>query len=171
MPPWDLLWEALTVVGTSQAEHAADEDPAKRFLSLVGAVLHSGKGHLRPTGAVAIHWDSDNSPGDCIGWKDETVAYLHPEAAFAAVQRLANDQQRPLASSAKAVWRRLSEAGLLVRTAKDGRNTYKLRVSGSILVSTIAVPLSSIEGEAVLAVPVVPVPVAGNIRAFPTRTG
>ena len=58
--------------------------------------------------------------GSCCGWieRDNKLAFLHPEAAYAAAQRLASSQGGSLTVGVKTLWKRLDHAKLLAR--KDG---------------------------------------------------
>jgi hypothetical protein len=68
--------------------------------------------------------------GVCIGWRDEELAYLDPDVAFATAQRLAVDQGDSITIGAKTLWARMEDRGLLARKDPDERNLYKKAIGG-----------------------------------------
>jgi len=75
---------------------------------------------------------TEHSPqGLCIGWLVEGELYLEPEASFAAVQRLARDQNESFAITANTLRRRLREKGLLATTdVARGKLTVRKTLQG-----------------------------------------
>lgn len=141
---------ALLSAFQGQAEFQRDSDEVDRFLSLLRACLSSGNGHVADhlnQGPPAIRphswgWrdqgdDALKPMGDVLGWLNaiEGAAWINPESAFAAVQRLAKVQGEPLLISAPSLWRRLHERGLLGVVEQDPsrahpRPTIKRAVGG-----------------------------------------
>ena len=150
--------EALFRVAARQAGHQNAEDPVRRFVELIEGLLASKRAHLasaqaperEPSDHLADSWgwqartvpmrgwaglEDDKGRiawcpgGELIGWAEDDRIYLHPEAAYAAAQRLASTQGRVLAVEPRTLWKRLAEAGLLVATDKD-KNTVKHTIGG-----------------------------------------
>ncbi|HFD14730.1 MAG TPA: DUF927 domain-containing protein [Rhodospirillales bacterium] len=138
---WRAAWRALRDLAFAQASHQEDENPAHRFLELVSGALAAKRVHVGnavDTDAVpgdAGQWGwtkiagEYRANGDTIGWTDGRRLYLEPEAAYAAAQSFAARQGTGLAVSAKTLWKRLKEAGLLIG-CEPGRNTTKVVIGG-----------------------------------------
>jgi hypothetical protein len=136
-------WEALLATGKEQDRHQRDEQPAERFKGLLQGLLSSGGAHLRdlhggsPPGAHMLGWTEKEygekvqiQPGGrSIGWIDGEDLYLEPDATYAELQQFAQRQGHPLALGKGALWKRLSEAGLL-EPGDEGRNTVKKQIGG-----------------------------------------
>ena len=137
-------WEALKEAAEAQADHILSEEPAGRFLTLVGAAISSGQAHVadagnegRPGAASAWGWrkaelgygDEWISQGSRIGWVEGDNLYLDPEAAFAAAQKMARDQGSSLPITSRTLWKRLEEKGHLT-TTEQGRNTCRQTING-----------------------------------------
>jgi hypothetical protein len=77
-----------------------------------------------------------------IGWTAPcgTIAYLDPETAYSAAQKLASGQGSAIAASARTLWKRLAAAGLLALRDAD-QNTVKVQI-GDERKRVIAVALS-----------------------------
>lgn len=153
---WTEIWQTLGEVAARQGEHETSEDPVQRFLGLLTAVLTSGQAHIADATTHAAppnptHWGWVGNPrdgwrarGKRIGWLEETSLLLEPEAAFAAVQQLAQAQRLPLPLPPRTLWKRMAEAGLLasrdpvrgknvVRWTIAGQRRYVLHLSSSVL--------------------------------------
>jgi hypothetical protein len=157
---WPACWRALLATGKIQEEYQRAEDPARRFVELIGALLSSGQAHLAaaedprqpPARKLAANagWRRDpefstwRPQGPCVGWLDTHAVYLNPDAAYAAAQRLAVSQGGAIAVSPKALWSRLANAGLLVARDKD-RNLTKAEI-GEHRKRVVAMPVATILG-------------------------
>lgn len=145
---WERVWAGLGDMAAAQAEHQAAEDPAARFLALLGAAIASGRAHVadakdgaEPEDAGRWGWKekwfgagenlrSEWQPqGELVGWLEPPNVYLEPEAAYAVAQKLARDQNASLAVSARTLWKRLAEKKLLTAT-EARKNTVKRIVAG-----------------------------------------
>jgi hypothetical protein len=139
MKLWKDGWQALDEVARAQGDHQSSEEPTGRFLALLSAVISSGVGHMadarteeRPEDSIQWGWREKSigawDPlGDRIGWVDGDDLLLEPEAAFAAVQKLARDQGTHLAINPRTLWKRMAEKGLLA-SREPGKNTIKKTV-------------------------------------------
>jgi hypothetical protein len=120
---------ALVGLARDQTTHQAEADPVERYVSLLVAVLSSGRGHVAgPTGdrpdrpGRGYGWRVDGSTdrwlpqGRRIGWVDGADLYLDPEASYAEVQRLAQEQGEPFPVNSATLHRRLRERQLLAQT-------------------------------------------------------
>jgi hypothetical protein len=137
---WQRAWAALGAAAARQPAHQAEAEPARQFLTLVAALLASGRAHVAdvhgeaPEHASAWGWRWDGErwrpQGDRIGWVDGDHLYLEPAASYAAVQRLARDSGEALPVSAATLRRRLAERGLLVREGAREATTIRRTVEG-----------------------------------------
>jgi hypothetical protein len=80
--------------------------------------------------------------GRRIGWIDGPNLYLEPQAAYAEAQRLAGEQGEALTVSARTLWRRMRDRGLLVSTERGklktrqtvgGQRRYVIHVTAASL--------------------------------------
>lgn len=142
--------EVLVALGKTQSSHQIDEDPVRRFLQLLSAALVNGRAHL----ASRVGQDEPDDPelwgwrrqligtgsyereewrpqGERVGWVSEEDIYLEPDAAFAAVQRLAREQGASLPITKTTLWKRMEERKLLASTDfKRQRNTVRVTIDG-----------------------------------------
>ncbi|MBN2326834.1 MAG: DUF3854 domain-containing protein [Candidatus Omnitrophica bacterium] len=140
----------------AQKNYLEDEEIHLRFLSLVNAALDGGYAHLADieTGGEPVEspgswgWKQVSSTdgymdksvwkpqGRAIGWiewKDEehSIIYLEPDAAFACLQRLAKEQDKPITISQRTMWKRLKEKGLMAYDEETHkRNSVRKVVQG-----------------------------------------
>ena len=81
-------WDAFIEIGREQASVVEQEDPVRRFLTVLHTILTQGR-------AVIVAKDEnapEPKPGvDFLGWFDAEWLYLLPEATFAAVVRFCRD--------------------------------------------------------------------------------
>ena len=131
---WHCAWTALGEGADAQAQHQAGSEPTQRFLELLGAALTNGTAHLTspdggaPANGGAYGWRTDTfgddvrdvARGDQVGWVDGDDLYLEPEAAYAAVQRLARTTGDSFPISSATLKRRMHERGLLESTETRG---------------------------------------------------
>jgi hypothetical protein len=145
-------WQALSEAAEQQVAEIAGQDPATRFLQLVAAAIASGRVHLTdregrpPRDPEQWGWrgkertyrgeggcpetGADFTPqGRQIGWVAGEDIYLEPEAAYAEVQRLAEDQGEPLPVTQRQLHKRLNERGH-VASAERGKLTNRRTLQG-----------------------------------------
>jgi hypothetical protein len=142
---WPDCWGALLRTAKAQEEHQLSEDPARRFMAIIGALLTSRQAHLGSAhdpdvppaddiaGQIGWHYEPDlaarwRPQGHRIGWlaSCNTIVYLDPETAYAAAQRFASGQGQALGVGSKTLWKRLAAANLLAVKDADSRNTTKV---------------------------------------------
>ena len=140
---------AILGSAATQAGHQASEEPAARFLALLGAAIGSGRAHVAgarggaPGDADRWGWQlvivgtgsqerEDWQPrGERIGWLDADDLFLDPESSFAAVQKLARDQGTSVPTKQRTLWKRLAEQNHLVsRDRGRGTNTVRRTIGG-----------------------------------------
>lgn len=133
---WRRVWAGLSDMAAAQAEYQVAEDPVARFLALLGAAIASGRAHVadaedgaEPVDGQRWGWRENKPQGELVGWLEVPNLYLEPEAAYAVAQRLARDQGTSLPVSARTLWKRLAEKGLLTAT-EPRKNTVKRVVAG-----------------------------------------
>jgi hypothetical protein len=142
---WERVWVALCTIGAEQSEMVAHAEAAGRSLRLLSAAVASAQLHLvnlddtkRPAAPERYGWreqaseSADNegrrstrtdwrAGGRQIGYVDAAgEIYLEPEIAFAAVQRLADEDGEGLGVGFPTWKRRLYECGVLASTETDG---------------------------------------------------
>lgn len=134
---WRRVWAGLSDMATAQAEYQVAEDPVTRFLALLGAAIASGRAHVadaedgaEPVDGQRWGWRENKPQGELVGWLEVPNLYLEPEAAYAVAQRLARDQGTSLPVTARTLWKRLAERGLLTAT-EPRKNTVKRVVAGA----------------------------------------
>jgi hypothetical protein len=113
---------ALRRLGTAHGERIGEANPAQIFLSTLAAVLASGIGYLQHRNRP-----HDMEDREIIGWKDEQYAYLIPDAATRAVSRFLRDSDRHFPYSNQALYKALSEEGVLV-PGSDGKSTRSVTI-------------------------------------------
>ncbi len=154
-----------------QGEWQRDADPAERFIPLLLGLLDAKRGHLAPLEGAREEppdperwgwaWQPNLSgapdappgrwipQGPQVGWLDVRTGdvLLIPEAAYAALNRLAAEQGEPLPSP-RTLWKRLGERGL-IRTAEEAgevRHLVRVRVQGR-LTRVVYIPPYALHGQ------------------------
>jgi hypothetical protein len=121
------MWEALTEAASSQGQHQGSEEPARRFIELLGSALAGGYAHVAaPSGFAPLipeawGWrDGEHlgrqPQGTRIGWLDDDDLYLDLEAALTAAQRVGQATGSPIGVTPKTLAKRLHERGFLQST-------------------------------------------------------
>ena len=142
---------AILDSAATQAGHQSSEEPAARFLALLGATISSGRAHIsaaRDDGGMpddADRWgwhmvivgtgsqerQEWRPRGERVGWVDADDLFLDPESSFAAVQKLAREQGTSMPTQQKTLWKRLSEQGHLASRDRARRtNTVRRTIGG-----------------------------------------
>jgi hypothetical protein len=115
-------WRALEQAAKAQTREQGEEEPARRFLNLIGAAFSRGDAHL---GSAGLGGSPNDAKGKLIGWTaerdGEQFFLLEPEASYAAANRLAQEQGISLSVGQTTLWKRLREHGFLARH-EEGRN-------------------------------------------------
>jgi hypothetical protein len=156
------VWDALGQSAAHQAQHQVGEEPARRFLDLLGSALAGGYAHvasdegLSPEPAEAWGWRqvtvgtgqyerTDWRPeGVRVGWVEGDDLYLDLEAAIAAAQQVGQATGSPIAVTPKTLAKRLHERGFLrstdkaqselrVRRTLEGRRRRVLHLAASAI--------------------------------------
>lgn len=128
-----------------QADHQAVADPVERFMTLLGALLSSGRAHVATPQATypgeSWGWrEAETASGVYrpqearLGWLADTELWLEPDTVYAETQRLAVAQGDTLPMSQQSLWQRMAEQGLILqgKEGKKTRNTFKRMVEGSL---------------------------------------
>jgi hypothetical protein len=146
----DRVRSALTESAEVQRAHQASEEPARRFLALLGAAISSGRAHLadaetgsQPENAARWGWQLASVSsghdlreiwrpnGERLGWIRRDDLLLEPETAFAVAQKFARDQGTSIPLKQRTLWKRLAEQGLLAsRDRARGTNTVRHTIEG-----------------------------------------
>jgi len=146
----DLLkkgYAVLKSLGEAQAHTIQDQDPCARFVETIATLLAEHRIHFAernrgdaPENAGAWGWvlldDTTGvnkyrvaSQSELVGWVEEDVIYLIPEAGYRAVITFCRDQGEPFVISKNEILRRLERKKMLVAFA-DGERTKTLRCGG-----------------------------------------
>ncbi len=132
---------ALRRAAGSQAAHLSAVDPVRRFLDLLRSAIASGGAHLAssegeaPSDPKAWGWRKGvggqlQAQGQQVGWLLGDDAFLEPDAAFQAAQRMATSDG--ITTTPKTLWKRLRERGVLASAdTKRQRNTIRRTLQGS----------------------------------------
>ena len=142
-------WQGAHRRGRGAVQHGEAAEPCGHFVRLLASVIASGRGHLAgpngeaPDAAERWGWrcstagtgeharDEWRPQGHRVGWVDGEAVFLEPEAAYAAAHALAHEQGTSLAVSARTLWKRLDERGLLAeRDEARQRLTVRRRLGG-----------------------------------------
>ena len=146
---WHRGQAAFLAVADQQREHQRAVDPVARFPEMIAAILSSGRGHVAgidgrepsaPPSPESWGWvgretssgldgprTTYQARGSKIGWVENDELYLEPDATYASLAELAREQGQTYPVTQQTLYRRLKEAGLLLRT--DGaRTTYPATV-------------------------------------------
>jgi hypothetical protein len=136
---------ALLDSAERQDAHQAAADPAERFISLIGSVISSGRGHVagidgkapdepHSPSAWGWRWMGDGvgwrEQGRCIGWIDGDDLLLDPGAAFAEANGLASAQGEAFGVGLNTLYKRLEEGHLLAST-DPGRHNTRWTIQGA----------------------------------------
>ncbi|MFI5165003.1 MAG: hypothetical protein ACHQQS_00115 [Thermoanaerobaculales bacterium] len=147
-------WAALGEVAASQGAQLVDADPVDRFIALLETLFVSGRAHVVDAGTGGVpsgnptRWgwqrrtdrgsfagDPEHAPlGRGIGWVEgseggRAMLYLDPDAVYAEIQKVASDQNDSVSLTAKTLWKRLIERGVL-QPGDGSRSTVKKRGLG-----------------------------------------
>lgn len=139
---------ALAQIAQAQADYQRDADPTERFLPLLLGLLESKRVHLanvdEPTEPPSHPerwgwtWQENLSghpeaplgrwtaQGPQVGWLDGEDVLLNPEAAYAALNRLASEAGEPLPTP-RTLWKRLAERGIIRTGVEGGEVRYLVR--------------------------------------------
>lgn len=142
---------AFRALAEQQGEHQRAADPVARFPEMLAAVVSSGRGHIAgadgkepgvPPSVEAWGWEareqrnglgevrvSYHARGCKIGWVVGDELYLDPDSTYAALSELAREQGQAYPVTQQTLFRRLKEAGALLRTESE-RTTYPVTLEG-----------------------------------------
>ena len=133
---------AMSQVLQAQLDHQVTQDPALRFLQLLGSCLSSGRAHVTKTSGTPPEkpetwgWtrgygllsDDYRPQGSRVGWTDGSDLFLDSNSAFAAAQSLARRQGEALPITVETLRRRLDDRGLLASTdSRGGKKRLEVR--------------------------------------------
>ena len=128
--------QALQEAAAAQTRGIKAEEPAHRFLELLGATILRGDAHLAPLSASNAFIDGGDEGYDpkkfkskFIGWKNEKFVYLEPDSAYAVAHQLAAQQGESFPLNLKTLGKRLQERQLLAAHNKH-RNTLQCTIAG-----------------------------------------
>lgn len=116
-------WDALLTLGRMQGSLVTGEQPVRRFLETVVALLTQRRALLLPKDDA----EGNVKPEDnLIGWQDDEWLYLIPEAAFAAVVRFCRDSGEPFSLNRKRLYWELRQDGISEGDAEHQTTTARL---------------------------------------------
>jgi hypothetical protein len=116
-------WEAVQAVGRMQGGLVAGEQPVRRFLETLVALLTQRRALLLPK----YDRGEDVKPEDnLMGWHDDEWLYLLPDLAYTAVTRFCRDGGEPFPVNRKRLYWELSQDGLAEGDAEHPTTTARL---------------------------------------------
>ncbi len=144
----------LTVLGDAQDRSVREQNPARRFLSVLSEVLAkkaaflNGRRGNEPPDCEQLGWHvqevqaGDNLGDTCyspargavkIGWADEDHLYLLPQETFRTATRFLGDSDQSLGATEASLHRALEDLGVIeVRHLKgETRRTLPITLEGS----------------------------------------
>jgi hypothetical protein len=134
---WPKGWAALIEAAKAQIHYRADENPAVRFLSVLGSAVASGRAHIAnekgnaPVDPEAWGWRLTEQlwrpQGDRVGWVKEGHVYLNPDAAMQVVQRFANETGESIPITSETLGKQLKAKALLASTDETRGTLYVRR--------------------------------------------
>jgi hypothetical protein len=135
---FERVWTALGEIAARQGSYQSGEEPARRFLDLLGSALAAGHVHFAsPKGLVpqqkpkAWGWREERvgsgeyertewrPQGGRAGWIDDKDLYLDLEAALAGIQRVSQATGNGVTVTSRTLAKRLNERGFLKSTEQD----------------------------------------------------
>lgn len=155
--------DAILAAGARQQYYLESADPTEAFLNGIRHAFQAGLGHVRtvtngvPKIAADVGWTeeagSDEMPlfkarGTCIGWVnvDKDELYIDDTTGFAIIKKAAGNE---LTLTKQTLWKRLKDAGLLVRVDSErARNTVRLVVdkhNRTVIVLSLSAVLQTME--------------------------
>jgi hypothetical protein len=145
---WQRAWKGILDAGVEQQIEIDGLNPVKRYFQLLSSGISSGEFHLENTsgGPPVVHpegrgWRSETfmvggyereewkPQGRCVGWIDGEHLYLDSGSAFAAAQKIGEQQGERIALGEKQLNKRLEEDGYLV-TKSDKKQVVQRTVQG-----------------------------------------
>ncbi|MHA6751136.1 hypothetical protein ACX31A_09630 [Dermacoccus nishinomiyaensis] len=129
------VWQGQFEAFRAQMMSFAEGSDASQIRRAIALALDSGRGHIATTMQTkplnrmqALGWHGDSgheSPrGALLGWTDDSMVWLSPDATAAVVRETSAMNGAPLNMTSDAVGKALAAAGLLGST-DSGRNTAR----------------------------------------------
>jgi hypothetical protein len=118
--------QSLVTLGEAQGKLVEQEQPAKRFLSVLSTLLTQGKVVL----FSKSHFQGLIKNSDHIGWQDNQFIYLIPDAAFQAVVSFCRESGEVFITRTETLRRDLARLGLLEQDSSGYTRT--VRFGGSL---------------------------------------
>jgi hypothetical protein len=120
-------WDAFIQIGRDQAIVVEQEDPVRRFLTVMHTVLIQGRATIISTDEAT----PESKPGvDFLGWFDADWLYLMPEATFATVVRFCRDSGEHFPIRQERLKKDLAKVG--ISECHAGRLTATARIGGHV---------------------------------------
>ena len=116
-------WEAVQAVGRLQSSLVAGEQPVRRFLETLVALLTQRRAMLLPK---YDRGDDVKAEDNFIGWQDDEWLYLIPDAAYTAVTRFCRDSGEPFPVGRKRLHWELGQDGLAEGDAEHQTTTARI---------------------------------------------
>jgi hypothetical protein len=131
-------WQVFMALGASHGKRIEGERPTLRFLNVLRELLVQGRVYIRnmagqcPENWRELGWQDydETAPGaEFIGWADDGVLYLMPDAAFRAVQETIRKQDEYLGLGKNSLLEALAKEGF-IEPARNGENTQVKKIFG-----------------------------------------
>jgi hypothetical protein len=114
---------ALEEIARSMGSYTAQSHEANRYLAALRALLTTNRAYL-----ANVHYNLDNEDRrPFLGWEDDNVVYLQPDAAYAEVMKFLRDGNGLNGLGMSTIHKQLDQLGHLARKSED-KYTYPKRV-------------------------------------------
>ena len=118
-------WDAFLALGRDLGQLVEEERPSRRFLRVLLTLITQNRAILLPKDTAM---DNPQAGIDFLGWHDEDVLYLLPEAAFTVVSRFCRDSGEPFVSRPDRIKQDLIKEG--ISDCDSGRRTGTAWLAG-----------------------------------------
>ena len=154
---WNRSRSALSDAIGAQIEHQTSAEPAAHFRQLLRSALESGAAYLtsldgdRPARPQDWGWRHENGEwrpqGSHVGWIEGEDLFLEPLASYAAAQRVGIATGDLIGVQPRTLYKRLSEAKILVSTEAARNRTTIRRMIGGRRLEVLHLRASTLSGN------------------------
>lgn len=115
---------ALVALVQKQGKLVNQEKPAEIFMRVLQELFATGKVRVDPLKPVVTH-NENFATGDKIGWRDDKIYYLMPEATYNAVTKFLYGRGEIFPVKDRTLWKHLDEAQLILTEVDKNGNLQR----------------------------------------------